>query len=62
MMGIDTPSETRVRSLQDRILQFRQTKAIVPDWLDQILHRRNSAAMRISVQSRVEEARRNGIG
>lgn len=62
MSGTATPSDVQLRSLQDKILQFRQTNAFVPDWLDAVFHRRNEAAMRISVQSRVEEARRNGHG
>ncbi|WIM99856.1 S-4TM family putative pore-forming effector [Actinoplanes oblitus] len=62
MRGTATPSEADLRALQDKILQFRLTNAFVPDWLDRVFHRRNEAAIRISVQSRVEEARRNGHG
>lgn len=62
MSGESTPSDSQLRALQDRILQFRQTNAFVPDWLDAIFHRQNEVAMRISVKSRVEEARRNGYG
>lgn len=62
MNGGATPSEAEVRAIQDKILQFRQTNAFVPDWLDNIFHSRNEAAMRAGVQSRVEEARRKGLG
>ncbi|MCG5464843.1 S-4TM family putative pore-forming effector [Micromonospora sp. MED01] len=62
MSGAATPSTTQLRTLQDKILQLRQTNAFVPDWLDTVFHRRNEVAMKMSVQSRVEEARRNGHG
>jgi hypothetical protein len=61
MSGKSTPSEHQLRAIQDKILQFRQENAFVPDWLDSIFHRRNEAAMRASVQSRLEEARRSHL-
>jgi hypothetical protein len=60
MSGRAVPTDSQLRALQDKILQFRQTNAFVPDWLDRIFHRQNETAMRISVESRVAEARRNG--
>ena len=62
MSGKATPTEAQLRSIQDRILQFRHTNAFVPDWLDSVFHARNSAAMRLAVDSRLQEARRNGLG
>jgi hypothetical protein len=62
MSGKDTPSETQLRAIQDKILHYRQNNAFVPDWLDSLFHSRNEAAMRASVDSRVQEAQRNGLG
>lgn len=62
MCGTGSPSEAQLRAIQDKILHFRQTNAFVPDWLDSLFHGRNQAAMRASVDSRVQEARRNALG
>jgi len=56
------PPDSQIRAIQDKILGFRQENAFVPDWLDKIFHSRNEAAMRESVESRVNEARRHGLG
>jgi hypothetical protein len=61
MSGKETPSENHLRIIQDKILGYRQSNAFVPDWLDSLFHTRNEAAMRQSVESRVQEARRNGL-
>ena len=62
MTGKATPLESQLRSIQDKILYYRQNNAFVPDWLDKLFHSKNEAAMRASVSSRVEEARRSGLG
>ena len=48
------------RSVQDRILQIRQTNAHVPDWLDNLWRRRNESVMRESAQHLIEEAIQHG--
>lgn len=62
MIHRQVPTETHVRSLQDKILLLRQANAYVPDWLDSVFHERNEAAMRTSVADRAAQARRNGYG
>jgi len=56
------PSESQLRSLQDKILVLRQTNSYVPDWLDSVFHRRNEATMRASVADRVAQAKRSEHG
>lgn len=48
------------RSVQDRILQIRQTNAHVPDWLDDLRRNRNESVMRESAQHLKEEAAERG--
>ncbi|MHA6795818.1 S-4TM family putative pore-forming effector [Pseudonocardia bannensis] len=56
------PDESKLRSIQDKILTLRQANAYVPDWLDSIFHKRNEAVMRASVADRVLQAKRHGYG
>lgn len=60
MDGRKAPTEQDLRDIQDKILQFRQANPFVPDWIDNLFHSRNEAAMRSSVEARVDEARRCG--
>jgi hypothetical protein len=62
MAGRITPTDAQLRAIQDKILSFRQDNAFVPDWLDKIFYRRNEAAMRVSVEARVNEAKSHGLG
>jgi hypothetical protein len=48
------------RSVQDRILQIRQSNAHVPDWLDNMRRARNEAAMHSSAEHLKEEAAAHG--
>ena len=62
MDGLGAPSIEEIRSVQNRIFQFRLSNPFVPDWLDHVFHQRNEAAMRMSVNDRNEQARRAGLG
>lgn len=55
------PTAEQLRSIQDRLLDFRLSNPYVPDWLDTLFHRRNEAAMRTSVSDRNAEALRAGL-
>ncbi|MCO4239814.1 S-4TM family putative pore-forming effector [Pseudarthrobacter raffinosi] len=48
------------RSVQDRILQIRQTNAHVPDWLDNLRRSRNETVMHESAQHLIEDAIQHG--
>lgn len=61
MSGGGTPTDQDLRDIQDKILQFRQSNPYIPDWLDIVFHDKNEAAMRSSVEARVEEALRYGL-
>jgi Flp pilus assembly protein TadB len=48
------------RSVQDRILQIRQSNAHVPDWVDNMRRSRNESVMHESAQHLKEEAAQHG--
>ena len=48
------------RTIQDKILHFRQSNAYVPDWLDNLRRAKNETAMRSSATAMIEEARDRG--
>lgn len=56
------PTEQHLRSLQDKILVLRQVNSYVPDWLDNMFHGRNEAAMRATVEDRIAQSKRYGHG
>lgn len=62
MKGTAIPSEQLLRTVQDRILSFRQRNHYVPDWLDNYLRENREAAMQATAADRVAEAARHGHG
>ena len=48
------------RTVQDRLLQIRQTNAYVPDWLDNLRRSRHEVLMQESAKHLVEEAVQHG--
>lgn len=62
MTGKEIPSETLLRSIQTKILSFRQRNHYVPDWFDARLHAKNERAMQATAADRVLEAARSGHG
>lgn len=61
--GMESPGAVTMedcRSVQDRILQIRQSNAHIPDWLDNLRRGRNESAMRESADYLKEEAARHG--
>jgi hypothetical protein len=55
-----TVSEQDCRSIQDRMLNIRQTNANIPDWLNSVSRNKRQAAMGVSVAHMIEEARDHG--
>jgi hypothetical protein len=62
MSGKQVPTEETLRTIQNKILSFRQQNPYVPDWLDKKLHARNETAMRATAADRVAQAARCGHG
>jgi hypothetical protein len=62
MRGVAVPSEELLRTIQNKILSFRQRNQYVPDWLDKLLRRRSETAMQATAADRVAEAARYGHG
>lgn len=62
MAGSDLPSEELLRTVQNKILSFRQRNHYVPDWLDGSLRARSEAAMQTTAADRIAEAARHGHG
>lgn len=62
LSGKQIPSEETLRSIQNKILSFRQQNPYVPDWFDKKLHAKNESAMQATVADRVAEAARCGHG
>lgn len=56
------PSDALLRTIQNKILSFRQRNHYVPDWLDKLLRGRSEAAMQATAADRVAEAARHGHG
>ncbi len=62
MAGKEIPSEEVLRTIQTKILCYRQQNPYVPDWLDERLRSKNEQAMRTTAADRVAEAVRHGHG
>ncbi|TCB93514.1 hypothetical protein E0H26_22390 [Micromonospora zingiberis] len=52
---------TDCRAVQDKILQFRQNGASIPNWFHNRVRRRQEATMSATAQHMVDEARAHGI-
>lgn len=61
LSGQPLPAES-CRTIQDKILHFRQSNSYVPDWLDKLRRAKNETAMRSSAAAMIEEARDHGFG
>ncbi len=62
MRGMAIPCEQVLRTIQNKILSFRQRNHYVPDWLDKLLRGRSETAMQATAADRVAEAARSGHG
>lgn len=62
MRGFAIPTEEMLRTIQNKLLAFRQRNHYVPDWFDERLRDRSELAMRATAEDRVAEAARNGHG
>lgn len=62
MDGSHVATRDELRSIQDKILLLRQSNPYIPDWLDSAYHKKNEAAMKVSVADKVAQATRHGHG
>ncbi|GIH11223.1 hypothetical protein Rhe02_92900 [Rhizocola hellebori] len=63
--GLADPASVTVgdcRTVQDKILQIRQSNAAIPDWFNKRMRRRLEVTMRASAAQMVAEASAHGVG
>ncbi|WP_406060630.1 S-4TM family putative pore-forming effector [Streptomyces sp. NBC_01077] len=55
------PSESQCRKLQDRILETRLNGALIPDWFNALLRKREESVMRLGTNDYVSQSREAGF-
>lgn len=62
--GLTNPAAVTIgdcRTVQDKVLQFRQSGASIPDWFHNRVRKRQEATMRATAAHMISEARAHGI-